>query len=405
MVGPLLAAAVAAVVVGLVGLVVGIAVGRRARRSGDAPEAVPATPPPLDAVSETLREAVNHLEIGVIVASPQGRVVYRNAAALAFRGTYVGVILDDHVERILTTARRGERVDTIVELHGPPKVWLALVAESMPDGAAVATVQDVSERVRTDAMRTDFVSNISHELKTPVGAIAVLAEALVDEPDRDVIARVAHRMVDESHRAVRAIDDLLELSRIESMHRSDEVVDLGSVIQTSISRGRVLDAPRGVEVTAFETCPPIQLRADGRQLVSAIGNLVENAVKYSYDDGVVQVRTRADDRWVEIMVADQGIGIPARDLDRIFERFYRVDKARSRGTGGTGLGLAIVRHVATNHGGEVLVSSSEGEGSTFVLRLPATLVADTYVESEADAGAAGGAGSERSKSSEKESSP
>jgi two-component system sensor histidine kinase SenX3 len=333
--------------------------------------------PRADDVAATLREAVNHLEIGVVVASATGRVVYRNRAARSFRGTHVGVILDDHVERALASARRGERVDTTVELHGPPKVWLALVAESMPNGAAVVTIQDVSERVRIDVMRTDFVSNISHELKTPVGAIAVLAEALVDEPDPAVVSRVADRMVGEAHRAVRAIDDLLELSRIESTHRTDEIVDLGSIVQSSISRSRVLDAPRGVRVTAFDTSPPIRVRADGRQLASAIGNLVENAVKYSYDHGVVQVRTRLDDRWVEVMVADQGIGIPARDLERIFERFYRVDKARSRSTGGSGLGLAIVRHVATNHGGEVLVSSTEGEGSTFVLRLPASLVVRT----------------------------
>lgn len=118
------------------------------------------------------------------------------------------------------------------------------------------------------------------------------------------------------------------------------------------------------------------MRGDGRQLISAIGNLVENAVKYSGVDGVVEVRTRRDGRTVEVMVADHGDGIPARDLDRIFERFYRVDRARSRGTGGTGLGLSIVRHVASNHGGEVLVSSTEGEGSTFVPRLPASLVVD-----------------------------
>ena len=115
--------------------------------------------------------------------------------------------------------------------------------------------------------------------------------------------------------------------------------------------------------------------------MSAIGNLVENAVKYSKDGGVVQVRTRIAERRVEIMVADQGIGIPARDIDRIFERFYRVDKARSRDTGGTGLGLAIVRHVATNHGGDVQVSSEEGEGSTFVFRLPASLIVPTDAES------------------------
>ena len=183
-------------------------------------------------------------------------------------------------------------------------------------------------------------------------------------------------MVDEAHRAVDAIDDLLELSRIESAPRLDEDVDLAGIVSAAIVRGRVVDESKNVTVTAVDSGQTIVVRGDGRQLVSAIGNLVENAVKYSGHGGVVQVRTRRDDRSVEVMVADQGDGIPARDLDRIFERFYRVDRARSRETGGTGLGLAIVRHVASNHGGEVLVSSTEGDGSTFVLRLPASLLVE-----------------------------
>jgi two-component system sensor histidine kinase SenX3 len=173
---------------------------------------------------------------------------------------------------------------------------------------------------------------------------------------------------------VSAIDDLLELSRIEAGPLLDEVVDLDDVVATAVARGRVVDGSKGVTVTSLDGHPSVRLRADSRQLVAALGNLVENAVKYSDDNGVVQVRTRIDDRAIEVMVADHGIGIPARDLERIFERFYRVDRARSRTTGGTGLGLSIVRHVASNHGGEVLVSSQEGEGSTFVLRLPISLV-------------------------------
>ncbi|MCB0922903.1 MAG: GHKL domain-containing protein, partial [Actinobacteria bacterium] len=141
----------------------------------------------------------------------------------------------------------------------------------------------------------------------------------------------------------------------------------------AVARGRNVEG-KAVEVTAFDLAEPIRVRGDRRQLVSALGNLVENAVKYSNDDGKVQVRVRVGDQWVELMVADQGIGIPPRDIERVFERFYRVDRARSRNTGGTGLGLSIVRHVATNHGGDVQVSSRLGEGSTFVLRLPAASV-------------------------------
>lgn len=362
----------------LVGGAVGVLIARSLMRSED--RSLHSSTPPTrtsdttaePSIDDTLRGAVDQLALGVVVGNGDGRVVYRNAAAAALHGTHEGVILDEHVGRVLAIGRSGRRVDDEFELHGPPKTTWQLIAEPMPNGFSVATIQDVSERNRIEAMRTDFVANISHELKTPVGAIAVLAEALFGESDAAVVDRVAGRMVDEAHRAVDAIDDLLELSRIESAPGQVEDVDLAEIVTDAIARGRVVDESKNVTVTAFDSAERIVVRGDGRQLVSAIGNLVENAVKYSGVDGVVQVRTRFDGRAVEVMVADQGDGIPARDLDRIFERFYRVDRARSRETGGTGLGLSIVRHVAENHGGEVLVSSTEGEGSTFVLRLPAS---------------------------------
>ena len=149
---------------------------------------------------------------------------------------------------------------------------------------------------------------------------------------------------------------------------------MATVVRSAIARVGSSMADEGCEISALDIADGLLVHGDERQLVSAVGNLVENAVKYSHEGDVVQVRVRVDDAAIEVMVADQGVGIPRRDLDRVFERFYRVDRARSRDTGGTGLGLAIVRHVATNHGGDVLVSSEEGEGSTFVLRLPASLV-------------------------------
>jgi two-component system sensor histidine kinase SenX3 len=369
----------------LAGLVVGVAIGWWLRRDRGAAvpsdaASTPAASAPAQAVADPvpalLRDAVDHLEIGVVVAGGDHAVLYRNAAAQRFRGTHIGALLDTKVTSLIAEVAGAERSAELVELHGPPKTWMALTADPVPGGGVVVTMQDVSERVRTDAMRTDFVTNISHELKTPVGAVAVLAEALHDESDPEVVKRLSDHLVDESHRAVRTIDDLLKLSTIESTRRDDTIVDVANVVDAAVSRGKVVDGGRGVEITTFTTAMPIRIRADERQLVSAVGNLVENAVKYSRAGDVVQVRTRVDGNAVEIMVADQGIGIPTRDLDRVFERFYRVDKARSRETGGTGLGLAIVRHVATNHGGEVLVSSQEGEGSTFVLRLPADLVVE-----------------------------
>jgi two-component system sensor histidine kinase SenX3 len=325
-------------------------------------------------VALLLGEAVDHLEIGVVIAAASGKVLYRNSTAEAFTGTHIGLLLDEHLSSLLAQTREGGRAQRLVDLHGPPRSSLEVTADPMPNGGAVTTIRDVSERMRTDAMRTDFVTNISHELKTPVGAVAVLAEALIDEPDPEVVHRLADHIVEEAHRAVRTIDDLLKLSQIESTRPGDSVVNLTAVVQTAIARGRAVDGGRGVELMALDSTDDVLIRGDERQLISAVGNLVENAVKYSQPGDVVQVRTRVDDNAVEVMVADQGIGIPSRDIDRVFERFYRVDKARSRETGGTGLGLSIVRHVATNHGGEVLVSSQEGEGSTFVLRLPADLV-------------------------------
>ena len=378
-------AAVALVVGALLGVVVGLGIARLAARRHVAPDVAPSRNEPVeDARTEvltSLREAVEQLEIGILVASETGQVEYRNDAAASFGGTHIGLLLDDHIDRAVRQALGGISNGKTVELQGPPKRWLEISAAPVPAGGAVVTIRDVGERVRTDAMRSDFVTNISHELKTPVGAVAVLAEALIDETDPEVVNRLSDHLVDEAHRAVRTIDDLLRLSEIESTRPGDDVVDLTSVVRSAIARGRVVDGGRGVEISALDIADGLLVHGDERQLVSAVGNLVENAVKYSHEGDVVQVRVRVDDAAVEVMVADQGVGIPRRDLDRVFERFYRVDRARSRDTGGTGLGLAIVRHVATNHGGDVLVSSEEGEGSTFVLRLPASLVVTDAIHS------------------------
>jgi len=248
---------------------------------------------------------------------------------------------------------------------------VVVTAIPLPDGGALATVEDISERARLDSVRTDFVANISHELKTPVGALAVLAEALADNDDPEVMKRLANRMVDEAHRASSTIDDLLELSRIELGGEAvREALDLCLVVAESVSRCRPAAERRNITIEVEELQPTTVL-GDSRQLVSALTNLVDNAVKYSDDGTAVSICVRGEGAMIALSVADHGVGIPARDLDRVFERFYRVDRGRSRETGGTGLGLAIVRHVATNHGGDVQVQSREGEGSTFTLHIPA----------------------------------
>jgi two-component system sensor histidine kinase SenX3 len=247
---------------------------------------------------------------------------------------------------------------------------LMVRAVPLPDGGALVTIDDLSERARLDAVRTDFVSNISHELKTPVGALALLAETLMDSEDPEVNRRLAGKMVDEAHRAAGTIDDLLELSRIELGGRGEwEDVSVTAVIRDATARHQLTAESFGVLLESGEA-NGLMVQGNRLQLVSALSNLIDNAVKYSNRGGRVSVTAQRTDHSVEISVADQGVGIPARDIDRIFERFYRVDRARSRETGGTGLGLAIVRHIATNHGGDVAVRSREGEGSTFTLRIP-----------------------------------
>jgi two-component system, OmpR family, sensor histidine kinase SenX3 len=234
----------------------------------------------------------------------------------------------------------------------------------------MSIIEDASERVRLDSVRTDLVANISHELKTPVGAIALLAETLADEDEPEVIARLAPKLIAEAHRLSRIIDELLELSRIELGGQSvSEVVDLVAVAREAVTLHARLAAARGIPVR-LETAKRLSVLGNRRQLLSAVGNLVENAIKYSDPGGAVDVNVHAEGGQVVLAVHDHGMGIPGRDLDRVFERFYRVDKARSRETGGSGLGLSIVRHVMANHGGQVSVASVEGEGSTFTLHVP-----------------------------------
>ena len=324
-------------------------------------------------------DVADRLALGVVVAGASGRVHYRNAAADVFAGTHAGLLVDDTVERLLARALDGHEERQNLELYGPPRVAVVVTASPLPGGGAMVTIEDVSERRRVDAVRTDFVANISHELKTPVGALAVLAETLADSSDDDVdaevVRRIAGRMVDESHRVARTIDDLMELSRIELGEEPiRDLVDVIDIVDGAIERVRPLAELRRIDVTTLELPRGVRVSGDRRQLVSALGQPGRERREVQRAGSAVQVRVRVEGQFAELMVADNGIGIPATDHDRIFERFYRVDKARSRDTGGTGLGLSIVRHVATNHGGDVLVSSREGEGSTFVLRIPTATV-------------------------------
>ena len=318
-----------------------------------------------------VRELVDQLRTAIVLADGAARVSLRNSAAERLRTSHSGYLIEEAIERHLASALKGSPSEETLEFFGPPKQVVVVRTVSLPGGGAVAFADDISERHRLDAMRTDFVANISHELKTPVGAMAVLADALTGEDDSEMVQRLVGRMVFEAERAARTIDDLLQLTEIE-LGAEIEAVPLDAVALLSAAADRVRHSAseRSVEIRLVDRAEPVTVVGEPRQLASALGNLVENAVKYSEVGGRVDLAVDGDGDGVAFTVTDDGVGIPQRDVERIFERFYRVDKARSRGTGGTGLGLAIVRHVATNHGGEVEVTSAEGEGSTFVLRIP-----------------------------------
>ena len=358
------------VIASVIGAAAGIVFERRRKESG---ASMTTDSLVVDSDDVLLEQAIDALGIGVVVASADGEIVFENAIAGGPTGAlHSDVLVEEAIEIHVRAALEGQTRRQTIELFGPPRRVVSVSAVPLADGGAVAIVEDVTERSRLDAVRTDFVANISHELKTPVGALSVLAEALVDEDQPEVVQRLADKMVHEAIRAGRTIDDLLELSRIELGGEAVKDVVLGSmVVDESVSRARSLAERAGIELHVEPSSDRIRMLGDRRQLVSALGNLVENAVKYSDPNSRVEVLARSDGRWVELSVRDFGVGIPQKDLDRIFERFYRVDRARSRETGGTGLGLAIVRHVATNHGGDVQVTSVEGEGSTFTLRVPA----------------------------------
>jgi len=331
--------------------------------------------------ADRLVDALDVIPQGIVLADGQGDVVFRNRAAQRFNDArHSEALVESAIGELVAAAVAGVAEVRTLELYGPPRRALQLRAEPLvaadgdvgAPGGAFLMVEDVSERQRLDAVRRDFVANISHELKTPVGALGVLAEALVDEDQPEVIARLADRMHREAFRVARTIDDLLQLSQIEASEQPlQEPVAIGAVMAEAVDRARSGADLRDIQLVVLEPDQGVSVLGDRRQLASALANLCENAVKYSDDGAEVSVTARTEGSWVEIDVADQGIGIPEADLERVFERFYRVDRARSRDTGGTGLGLSIVRHVAQNHGGEVSVRSREGEGSTFTLRLPA----------------------------------
>ncbi|MEO5842830.1 MAG: ATP-binding protein [Acidimicrobiales bacterium] len=335
---------------------------------------------------QRLESALSAMTQGAVVADRDGRVVLRNSYAESFVDARHGdALVESAIRDLIAQALRGEASDREIDLFGPPKRTMLVHASPLMDDdvliGAIAIIDDITEQQRIDAIRRDFVANISHELKTPIGALVVLADALNDEEDPAVIQRLAARMRDEGFRVNRIVDDLLVLSRIEGEGLVErERICIADVVSSAVDRVHPAADKHHISIRVAPIEPLVALIGDRRQLTSALFNLLDNAIKYSEPGSTVQVRVANTNDEVSLVVQDHGIGIPAKDLDRIFERFYRVDQARSRETGGTGLGLSIVRHVVRNHGGEVTVISREGEGSTFTLILPTHLSVEATAE-------------------------
>ncbi|MFJ1752962.1 sensor histidine kinase [Kitasatospora sp. NPDC088134] len=388
------AAAAACAVAGLgVGLTASVAFrwsereqarGRNSRTPAQELEQEPALPPGVDTVLSVLRSCA-------IVLGEGDEVVKASSAAYSMglvRGGRVAV--EKMLSLARSTRRDGEIRQAELELTRPGAAArtaepLAVSVRVAPLGSrlVLVLVEDRTERRRIEAIRRDFVANVSHELKTPVGALSLLSEAVADAADDpEAVQRFAGRMQIEATRLASLVQEIIDLSRVQDdqLKTDPEPVSVDELIAEAIDRCRQPAAAKQIVIATGGTTGLYLVGSRG-QLAAALGNLVENAVNYSPPRTRVAIATRrissaaalgeADGELIEISVTDQGIGISEKDRERIFERFYRVDPARSRLTGGTGLGLSIVKHVAASHRGTVSVWSVEGQGSTFTLRLPA----------------------------------
>ncbi|HUG74064.1 MAG TPA: ATP-binding protein [Acidimicrobiia bacterium] len=328
-----------------------------------------------------LAGAVHTAPLGILITDDAGEVISANPAAERFLGSRLGeAVAEVRVRQAVEKAIGSRRaVEVEVELYTPVRSVIEVTAVPLDFGVesigAVAFIVDVTDERRVLAMRRDFIANVSHELKTPLAALAVLAETLAaGVGDLATVTALAGRVESEAHRLAELVDDILDLSQAEAIEVRHKPVPIAAVMGEIETQFADLAADRGVALVVEPVPEEALVSGDRRQLRTMIANLVDNAIKYSAaGEGRkpdVRVSVVVDGGRVRVSVTDEGIGVSEAHLDRIFERFYRVDRARSRQTGGTGLGLSIVRHIARTHRGDVTVTSTEGVGSTFAVDLP-----------------------------------
>ncbi len=332
----------------------------------------------LEAAEDESRTASQILEAmteGVLLFGGDGTTRFANSAAerhLGSRPASIDALLPLGLKDAAAVALATGDVTTAETEAGPPTRLLRASALPTPDGSVVLVVEDVTQTRRLERTRRDFVANASHELKTPAASIQAAAETIrtAASEDPSVVPRFAAQLEREAARLARIVSDLLDLSRLETGSDLDESVALEAVVRDESERFEDPATEAGVALDVAAVRVP-RVRGSGRDLALLVRNLVDNAIRYTRPGGRVEVGLGSRNGEVVLTVRDTGLGIPTRDVPRIFERFYRVDRARSRETGGTGLGLSIVKHVVENHGGTIDVSSELGQGTRFEVRLPA----------------------------------
>jgi two-component system sensor histidine kinase SenX3 len=329
------------------------------------------------AVPDGVDQVLDALESAGVVIDPSNTVVKASPGALAFGLVWNQALVHPEISDLVDRVRR-DGTPMAEELHlargpiGEASIYLWVRVARLGSRYILVIAEDRTEGYRLDEVRRDFVANISHELKTPIGAVTLLAEALVsasEEPDQ--VRKFAKRLTKEAERLAKITQEIIQLSRLQAADAlsKPELIDIDSVVALAIDQNRVLADARGIRLIVGHDSGTT-VYGDEALLVVALHNLVANAIQYSPDNSRVGIGVSDKDGIIEIAVTDQGVGIPEDERERVFERFYRSDPARSRNTGGSGLGLSIVKHVVQNHGGDVRVWSQTGNGSTFTIRLP-----------------------------------